>query len=50
MGVGATATGPCPGGREMRFSSDFSKDKWEFITKEQGGVSVNGKLLRKHQE
>lgn len=37
MGVGATAMGPCPGGREMRFSSDFNKDKWEFITKEQGG-------------
>ena len=37
MVVGATAIGPCPREREKRLNSDFNKDKWEFITKDQCG-------------
>lgn len=36
-GCRSHCNGAFPGGREMRFSSDFNKDKWEFISKEQGG-------------
>lgn len=34
-------------GRETGFNSEYSKNKWAFIAKEQVG-GVDGKLLRGH--
>lgn len=33
-------------GKEIRFRSEYSMGKWEFIAQEQGMWLVNGKLLR----
>ena len=33
-------------GRAIRFNSEYNKDKWGFIAKEQGWGSRDGKLLR----
>ena len=41
---------PCNGvlqqGKEISLNSEYNEEKWEFIAKEQGEGSADGKLLR----